>query len=90
VDPALVRTPRHKWKVERSIFLPRQQVLAGRIFAHIEEANEYALQWCRHQIRRCIKNPPKSAVATFLGKKGSFLDKVREFDECEGWYGNYV
>jgi hypothetical protein len=50
VDPALVRTPRHKGKVERSIFLPRQQVLAGRIFAHIEEANEYALQWCRHQI----------------------------------------
>ena len=50
VDPAKVRTPQHKGRVERSISLPRQQILAGRTFASIEEANHYALQWCRHQI----------------------------------------
>ena len=50
VDPAKVRTPEHKGRVERSISLPRQQVLAGRQFAHIEEANAYALHWCRYGI----------------------------------------
>jgi transposase len=50
VDPAKVRTPEHKGRVERSIALPRQQVLAGRVFADIEEANRYALNWCRHGI----------------------------------------
>ena len=40
--------------------------------------------------RRSIKNPPKSAVAAFLGKMRVFLDKVRELDGCDGWYGNYV
>jgi len=50
VDPAKVKTPQHKGRVERSISLPRQQILAGRVFAGIEEANAYALQWCRHQI----------------------------------------
>jgi transposase len=48
VDPAKVRTPRHKGRVERSIPLTRQQILAGRSFKTIEEANEYALHWCRH------------------------------------------
>lgn len=50
VDPAKVRVPRHKGRVERSISLPRQQILAGRAFANIEEANAYALRWCRHDI----------------------------------------
>jgi transposase len=50
VDPAKVRTLEHKGRVERSISLPRQQILAGRAFATIEEANAYALRWCRHDI----------------------------------------
>ncbi len=50
VDPAKVAVPRHKGRVERSISLPRQQVLAGRAFASLEEANVYALHWCRYGI----------------------------------------
>jgi len=41
-DPTKVRTPRHKGKVERSVSIVRQQVLAGRNFKDIEEANAYA------------------------------------------------
>ncbi len=50
VDPAIVRTPEHKGRVERSMSLPRQQVLAGRTFSSIEEANAFALHWCRYGI----------------------------------------
>jgi transposase len=49
-DPTKVRTPQHKGKVERSVTIVRQQVIAGRTFKDIEEANAYALQWCRHEI----------------------------------------
>jgi len=49
-DPTKVRVPKHKGKVERSITLIRQQVISGKVFKDIEEANAYALQWCRHEI----------------------------------------
>lgn len=50
VDTTKVRTPEHKGRVERSISLPRQQILAGRSFKTIEDANVYALHWCRYEI----------------------------------------
>lgn len=49
-DPTKIRTPRHKGKVERSVTIVRQQVLAGRSFKDIEAANSHALHWCRHEI----------------------------------------
>jgi transposase len=49
-DPAGVKKPRHKGKVERSIPVVRQQLLAGRKFKDIHEANERALRWCRFEI----------------------------------------
>ena len=48
VDPAIVRTPEHKGKVERSVTIVKQQVIAGREFTDIGEANRYALEWCQH------------------------------------------
>ncbi len=54
VDPARVRTPEHKGKVERSIPLVRQQVLAGRAHKDIEAANAYALQWARYEISQRV------------------------------------
>lgn len=39
IDPAKVRMARHKGKVERQVPVVRQQVLAGRKFADIHEAN---------------------------------------------------
>lgn len=50
VDPAKVRTPTHKGKVERSIPLVRQQVIAGRGYASIDKANAYARHWCANEI----------------------------------------
>jgi transposase len=49
-DPAKVRTPEHKGKVERSMPVVRQQLVAGRSYADLAEANEKALYWCREEI----------------------------------------
>ena len=49
-DPAKVRTPEHKGKVERSVPVVRQQLAAGRTYADLAEANEKALVWCREEI----------------------------------------
>jgi len=49
-DPAKVGMARHKRNVERQMPVVRQQLLAGREYRHIDEANDYALEWCRNQI----------------------------------------
>jgi len=49
-DPAKVGEPRHKGKVERSMPVVRQQLLAGRAFQDIDEANERAVKWCREEV----------------------------------------
>lgn len=49
-DPAKVRKPRHKGKVERGVPVVRQHLLAGRRFGDIQDANERALTWCRFEI----------------------------------------
>src|SRR5512140_2298006 len=49
-DPTKVRTPEHKGKVERSVPLVRQQLVAGRSYADLAEANEKALVWCRDEV----------------------------------------
>jgi transposase len=53
-DPAKVRKPQHKGKVERTVPVVRQHLLAGREFADITAANERARQWCRHEIGMAI------------------------------------
>lgn len=49
-DPAKVRTPEHKGKVERSMPVVRQQLVAGRIYHDLADANEKALVWSRDEI----------------------------------------
>lgn len=49
-DPAKVRTPEHKGKVERSITIVKQQVIAGRDHQDITAANQYAQHWAKHII----------------------------------------
>jgi len=44
-DPAKVRTPEHKGKVERSMPTIRQQLAAGRQYQDLADANEKALSW---------------------------------------------
>lgn len=49
-DPAKVRTPEHKGKVERSMPVVRQQLVAGRSYASLAELNEAALSWCQDEV----------------------------------------
>ncbi|WP_298267417.1 IS21 family transposase [Geobacter sp.] len=49
-DPAKVRTPEHKGKVERSMPVVRQQLVAGRGYADLTELNEAALSWCQDEV----------------------------------------
>ena len=51
-DPAKVAMAQHKGKVERQVPVVRQQLLAGRNYRTIEEANERALVWCCEEIGR--------------------------------------
>lgn len=44
-DPAKVRTPEHKGKVERSMPTVRQQLVAGRQYQDLADANDKALEW---------------------------------------------
>ena len=44
-DPAKVRTPEHKGKVERSMPTVRQQLVAGRQYLDLADANEKAIAW---------------------------------------------
>jgi len=41
---------KHKGKVERNMPIVRQQLIAGRSFKDIDEANERAPKWCREEI----------------------------------------
>ena len=49
-DPAKVAMARHKGKVERCVPVVRQQLLAGREFRDIDEANRRALEWCLQEV----------------------------------------
>lgn len=49
-DPAKLREAKHKGKVERNMPVVRQQLLAGRTFRDVDEANERALRWCQEEI----------------------------------------
>jgi len=57
--PAKVREAKHKGKVERLVPVVRGQLLAGRDFRDIEEANEKALLWCKEQIGMQIHGTTK-------------------------------
>jgi transposase len=58
-DPAKIRTPEHKGKVERVVPTVRQHLLAGRNFKDIHEANRRALIWCKDEIGQEIHGTTK-------------------------------
>ena len=86
-DPTKVRTPRHKGKVERSVSIVRQQVLAGRVFKDIEEANARALHWCRHEIALIPTRTTGQAPWTmFIQEEKALLKPLPSQDyECAVW-----
>jgi transposase len=62
VDPAKIRQPKHKGKVERSMTIIKQQLIAGRAYSSIDEANKAALRWCKeviaHRVTRTTGETP--------------------------------
>lgn len=86
-DPTKIRTPRHKGKVERSVQLVRQQILAGRTFKDIEEANTYALHWCRYEIaQRVTRTTGKTPWDLFDAiEKGALKPLPLTDYECALW-----
>lgn len=86
-DPTKVRTPEHKGKVERSVQIIRQQILAGRTFKDIEEANSYALHWCRYEISlRVTRTTGKTPWDLFIQEeKEALLALPLEDYSCPVW-----
>ena len=73
-DPAKVATPEHKGKVERAVPIVRGQLLAGRIFKDINEANERALHWCKDEIGMEVHGTTKKKpYPTFLAEEKAHL-----------------
>lgn len=58
-DPAKVRSPKLKGKVERVVPVVRQHLLAGRSFKDIIEANQRALPWAKNEIGQEIHGTTK-------------------------------
>lgn len=65
-DPARVRAPEHKGKVERAVPTVRKHLLAGRTFGDITEANDRALYWCREEIGIEIHGTTKKTLRVLL------------------------
>jgi transposase len=86
-DPTKVRTPRHKGKVERSVTIVRQQVLAGRIFKDIEDANAHALHWCHHEIAlKPTRTTGQAPWEIFMKEEKALLKPLPSEDyECPIW-----
>ena len=73
-DPAKVRTPEHKGKVERAVPVVRKHLLAGRTFNDINDANERTLRWCKEEIGMEIHGTTKKKpYPAFLAEERSHL-----------------
>ena len=53
-DPAKARTPEHKGKVERSVRIVKEQLIAGITYKNLEEMNASARDWCLHKISQIV------------------------------------
>jgi transposase len=78
-DPAKVRMPEHKGKVERAVPVVRKHLLAGRTFRDITEANERALHWCTEEIGMEIHGTTKKKpYPAFLAEERNHLAPLPE------------
>ena len=53
-DPAKARTPEHKGKVEHSVRIVKEQLIAGMVYRNLEEMNASAREWCLHKISQVV------------------------------------
>ena len=88
-DPAKVGEPRHKGKVERVVPVVRQQLVAGRNFRDIEEANTRAPIWCTQEVGMEIHGTTKRRpYEVFQAEERPHLKPLpRERFECPLWKG---
>lgn len=78
-DPAKVKMPEHKGKVERAVPTIRKHLLAGRTFNDITEANERALHWCKEEIGMEIHGTTKKRpYPAFLSEEKPHLASLPE------------
>ena len=92
IDPTKIATPTHKGKVERSIPIVRQQLIAGREYSSIVEANEKSLSWCRYEIaHRVTRTTGETPWARFTrDEKSKLLDLPVKPYECPIWQSGIV
>lgn len=84
VDPAKVRIPRHKGKVERSVTIVKQQLIAGRNYDSIDTANRAAFDWCKNEIaHRVTRTTGETPWNLFIREETFALKSLPETDfEC--------
>lgn len=76
IDPARAYKPEHKGKVERSIRIVKEQLIAGREYKDIGAANIQALKWCQDEIsHRICSSRGRRPIDVFVQEeKGSLLN----------------
>jgi len=76
IDPAKAYTPEHKGKVERSIRIVREQLIAGKLYQTISQANAEAIKWCKNEIshRVCSTTGAKPIDLFISEEKQCLLD----------------
>lgn len=84
VDTAKVRRPEHKGKVERSVVIVRQQLIAGRYFDNLADANLFAKRWCSEMISEMeCSTTGKTPKELFIQEKPLMLSMNHDrFDIC--------
>lgn len=74
IDPAKAYKPEHKGKVERSIRIVKEQLIAGKSYLSIDDANSEAMKWCKNEIsHRVCSTTGKKPIDTFLLEEKSCL-----------------
>lgn len=74
-DPAKVRTPEHKGKVERSVTIVKQQLIAGRRYHDLEDASTKALDWCRNVNAKAITRTTGQTPEMLFEEEKQLLQK---------------
>jgi hypothetical protein len=91
-DPAKVRKPEHKGKVERSVTIIKQQLIAGRDHKDICALNIYAEKWCRHEIaHRIVRTTGETPWERYIRDEKHLLLPLPKTDfECAIWQPGFV
>jgi transposase len=73
IDPAKAYKPEHKGKVERSVRIVKEQLIAGKKYSDIRAANLAALIWCKSEI--------SGVICTSIGRKPIDVFNLEEKDK---------